>query len=101
MIKKKTYCSLTAQIFFNLQNRPSFHSEERLVNLERGRECIVGLSILLVYVHSVYSTYTEPHPPSNPNAWEHAIPWCHHSYWIVESENQQLNWKRLKLPVPV
>ena len=54
MIKKKTYCSLTAQIFFNLQNRPSFHSKERLVNLERGRECIVVLSILLVYVHSVY-----------------------------------------------
>ena len=28
-------------------NHPTFHSEERLVNSERGRECLVGLSILL------------------------------------------------------
>ena len=41
--------SLTVNTFFNLQNHPTFHSEERLVNLERGRECCVGLSILLVY----------------------------------------------------
>ena len=34
------------QIFFNLQNHPTFHSEERLVNLVRRRECSVGLSIL-------------------------------------------------------
>ena len=38
--------SLPAQIFFNLQNHPPFHSEERLVNLVKGRECLVGLSIL-------------------------------------------------------
>ena len=37
-------------IFFNLQNHPTFLSEERFVNLARGRECFVGLSILLVYV---------------------------------------------------
>ena len=36
-------------IVFNLQNHPTFHSEESLVNLVRGRECLVGLSILLVY----------------------------------------------------
>ena len=34
--------------FFNLQIHPTFHSEEKLVNLERGRVCFVGLSILLV-----------------------------------------------------
>ena len=32
----------------NLKNYPTFHWEERLVNLGRGRECLVGLSILLV-----------------------------------------------------
>ena len=40
--------SLTVQIFSNLQSHPYFHSEERLVNLVRGRECFVGLYILLV-----------------------------------------------------
>ena len=40
---------LTVQLFFNLQNHPTFHSEERLVHLERGREGCIGLSILLVY----------------------------------------------------
>ena len=30
-------------------NHPTFHSDERLVNLERGRECFVSLSILFVY----------------------------------------------------
>ena len=35
--------------FFNLQNHSTFHSQERLVNLERGRECFVGLSMLLVH----------------------------------------------------
>ena len=37
--------SLTVQIFINLQNHPTFHSEERLVILVSGRECFVGLSI--------------------------------------------------------
>ena len=40
---------LTVQIFYNLQNRPAFHSEERLVNNVRGRECFVSLSIFSVY----------------------------------------------------
>ena len=35
--------------FFSLQNHLTSHSEERLINLTRGRECFVGLSILLVY----------------------------------------------------
>ena len=39
---------LTGQIFLSLQNQPTFNSEERLVNLERGSECFAGLSILLV-----------------------------------------------------
>ena len=42
-------------MFFNLQNHPTFHSEERLVNLVRGRECFVGLSILLVFAGKVCS----------------------------------------------
>ena len=35
--------------FFNLQNHPTFHPEERLVRLVRGRECFNGLSILFLY----------------------------------------------------
>ena len=54
--------------FFNVQNHPTFHARERLVNLlvERGRECFGGLSVLvdgvlctlgtLYNVHAVYST---------------------------------------------
>ena len=34
--------------FFNLQNSPTFHSEERLVNLARGRVCFVVLSIYII-----------------------------------------------------
>ena len=41
--------STTFKIFYNLQNHPIFHSMETLVNLVRGREYIVGLSISLVY----------------------------------------------------
>ena len=38
------------QIFYNLQNHPTFRSEEWLVNLGRGKECFAGLSILFVFV---------------------------------------------------
>ena len=38
------------QIFFILQDHPTFRSEERLVNSVRGRERFVGLSILLCSV---------------------------------------------------
>ena len=38
--------SMTAQTYFNLQYHPTFHSEERLVNVVRGRECA-----LLVYLY--------------------------------------------------
>ena len=48
-LKTKNNSLTVCTIFFNLQNHPTFHSEERLVNLVRGRECFVGLSILLVY----------------------------------------------------
>ena len=44
---------MTVQMFYNLQNHPIFHSEERLVNLARRRECLVGLSILLVYAQDI------------------------------------------------
>ena len=40
--KQKYYIDCTN--FSNLQNHPTFHSEEKLVNLVRGRECFVGLS---------------------------------------------------------
>ena len=50
-LKAKTN-PLTVQIFFNLQNYPLFHSEELMVNLVRGRECFVGLSILLSRVYT-------------------------------------------------
>ena len=40
---------LTTNFCLNLQNHPTFHSAGRLVNLERGRECRIGLSKLLVY----------------------------------------------------
>ena len=45
---KKNNNSLTVQILYNLQNLATFHSEERLVNSERGRESFGFLSILLV-----------------------------------------------------
>ena len=32
------------QIYYNLQNHPTFYSAERLVNLVRRRELFVGLS---------------------------------------------------------
>ena len=38
--------SMTAQTYFNLQYHPTFHSEKRLVNVVRGRECA-----LLVYLY--------------------------------------------------
>ena len=41
--------TLTVHIFYNLQNHPTFLSDERLVNWARGRECFVGLSVLIVY----------------------------------------------------
>ena len=40
---------MTVNTYFNLQNHPTFHSKERLVNLAKGRECFLGLYILLVY----------------------------------------------------
>ena len=42
----------------NPENHPPFHSGERMVKLVRGRECFVGLSILLVYAHLL----TNPRP---------------------------------------
>ena len=51
MIFLKT--SRTVYIFYYIQNHPTFHSEEGLVNLVRERECFVSLSILF-YGHPIY-----------------------------------------------
>ena len=46
--------SLAVKFFFNLQNHPIFHSEERFL-LARGRECFVGLSTVYIYYYSIPS----------------------------------------------
>ena len=38
---------LIVHILLNLQNQPTFHPEKRWVNLVKGRDCFVGLPILL------------------------------------------------------
>ena len=43
---------MTVHIFFNLQNHPTFQTEERLVNLVNGRECFVGLLYSVQYLRS-------------------------------------------------
>ena len=59
MMKKtsnKNYL-LYIQIFFNLQNHPSVHLEERMADLAKERECFVDLSIFLVYEHNRNNTF--------------------------------------------
>ena len=49
MIKKTIYKIIHwLQKLFSIYKITPFYSEERLVNLLRGRECFAGLSILLV-----------------------------------------------------
>ena len=55
--------SLTVQIFYNLLNHPTFHSEERLINLVRERKCFVGLPLLLVYTLCIYNITMHKCPP--------------------------------------
>ena len=64
MIKKIIHCKTN----LNLQNNSTFHSEESLVNLERGRECFVGLSILLFYARHLPAALPRPlvPPPGSP-----------------------------------
>ena len=59
---------MTVQMFYNLQNHPIFHSEERLVNLARRRECLVGLSLLLYcgVIDSLLQHHTHCIGDSNP-----------------------------------
>ena len=45
-----TIVYLDCTVLYNLRNRPTFHAEERLVNLARGRECFVDLSIYIRYI---------------------------------------------------
>ena len=46
-LKTKNYL-LTVLIFLNLQNHPTFHSEERLVYLVNRRECSAGLHVSIL-----------------------------------------------------
>ena len=56
--------SLVVHLFYNLLNHFTFHSEERLVNFARGRECFDGLSTLLVYgIESYPGTLSSPSRP--------------------------------------
>ena len=48
---------MTAQIFFYLQITNTFRSQERLVNIARGRECFVGLSNILFIYDLTYFDY--------------------------------------------
>ena len=51
---KNTGNSLNVHMFFNLQNPPTVHSEEKVAQLTvRGRACFVDLSILLGTYRSV------------------------------------------------
>ena len=43
-----TIVYLDCTVLYNLRNRPTFHAEERLVNLARGRECFVDLSTYVI-----------------------------------------------------
>ena len=45
---KKEYNDCTNFLVYKIPS-PTFHSEERLVNLIKGREYFVGLSVLIVY----------------------------------------------------
>ena len=49
--------SLTVQISYNLINRPTFHSEERLVKLEEE-------SALLVYIYMLLVCGVSPNTPT-------------------------------------
>ena len=75
VINKKKNNSKTVHIFYNLQNEPTFHSEEMLVNLVIGRECFVGLSIFLVYDFT-------------PQVTSHVPTWCRYpefGYWLNQT----------------
>ena len=71
---------MTVQFFSNLKIHPTFHSEERLVNLVRRREFFAGLSILLVYgVDPVYTVQYDcriVHCEPGTAAW--TLPLSHH-----------------------
>ena len=56
-LKKKLLIDWTN--FFNLQNHPTFLSEERLVNLERGREfcCSVPIGLKFAYLFSDWRAF--------------------------------------------
>ena len=43
---------MAIQIIYNLQNQPTFHSDERLVNSVSGRECVIGLSTYNIIVYA-------------------------------------------------
>ena len=63
--------------FYHPQNHPTFHSEERLVNLVRGKGSFVGLSMLLVSVlsmcrsHSLRYSGGALHDADKPASFDH------------------------------
>ena len=71
---------LSVNIFFSLQNHPTFHSEEQLVNLARGRECFVA-NCWSIYIISYYLFLqcTEQYLAGLPEAgeWVAALPGLH------------------------
>ena len=91
--------NVLVHMFFNLQNHPTFHSEERLVNLVIGSECFVGLSKLLVYV----SRFTMADPWKNVKFWEKKRlprsrgvdqgPWPWWLGWSPGSRTQTAGWR--------
>ena len=48
-LEQNTKFNWLKQIFYSLQNHPTFHPDESLVNLVKERECFAGLSMLFIF----------------------------------------------------
>ena len=72
-------------MFYDLQSQPTFHSEERLVNLARGKECFVCLSILLFYV-------------ATPTMHDMACAFTENSEWRLRNNTLYIKLKCAELP---
>ena len=57
--------NIEVQIYYNLQNHPTFHSDERMVILVRSREHFVGLSSY--YFMSFYNLTLYPSEECGPS----------------------------------
>ena len=49
---------MTVQIFFNLLNHPTFHSEERLVNICSKKKRVLCWSVSIISLFQKYTRYT-------------------------------------------